>query len=71
MRVEAQWRMPFGWADVQRKATKEEAAKLIAEFGADAYAKAREAEREARRRRNEKLARFLAKVARRIEIEAK
>ena len=56
---------------MQRKATKEEAAKLIAAFGDGAYAKAREAERDARRRRNDKLARFLDKVARRIVKESK
>jgi Skp family chaperone for outer membrane proteins len=51
---------------MQRKTTKHEAAKLLAEFGEQAYAKAREAEKDARRRRNNKRAKFLANVARRI-----
>jgi hypothetical protein len=55
---------------VQRKATKEEAAKLITAHGERAYAKAREAERKARQARKEKLAKFLDKVARRIAKEA-
>jgi hypothetical protein len=56
---------------MQRKATKDEAAKLIAAYGERAYVRAREAEREARRRRQDKLAKFLDKVARRIVKESK
>jgi len=51
---------------MQRKATKEEAAKFIAQFGSLAWEKALEAERDARRRQQRKRAEFLAKVARRI-----
>lgn len=46
-----------------RKAIKDEADQLISEFGEGAYAKAREAKREARRRGNARLERYLAKVA--------
>jgi hypothetical protein len=46
-----------------RKAVRDEAALLIQDHGADAYAMARSAMREARRRRNGRLERFLAKVA--------
>jgi hypothetical protein len=51
---------------MQRKATKHEAAKMVAQFGEQAYEKAREAERDARRHRNDKRAKFLGNVARRI-----
>ena len=51
---------------MQRKATHDEAAKLIAKHGSAAYEKALAAEREARRKRNTRLALFLEKVARRI-----
>jgi len=56
---------------MQRKATKEEAAKYVAQFGALAREKALEAEREARRRQQRKRADFLAKVARRIAKDEK
>lgn len=49
--------------DMRRQAIKDEAEKLMQEFGAEAYAKAREAMREARRRRNGRLERYFAKVA--------
>jgi hypothetical protein len=52
---------------VLRKTVKDEAEKLIQKFGDDAYAKAREATQDARRRRNARLERYFAKVA--LEIE--
>jgi hypothetical protein len=45
-----------------RLAIKIEAAKFIEQFGPDAYGKAEQAMREARRRRNARLAEFLGKV---------
>ena len=56
---------------MQRKATKDEAAKFIAEFGAAAYEQALEEERAARRRHQRKRADFLGKVARRIDKNGK
>lgn len=47
---------------MRRLATKKEAEKLVEEFGPDAYAKAEEAMRDARRRKNVRRADFLAKV---------
>jgi len=55
---------------MQRKATKDEAAKFIAQCGDAAYEQALEAERAARRQRNMRLARFLEKVARRIALDS-
>ena len=49
-----------------RKVYKEEADRLIAEFGSEAYAQAREAMREARHRRNNRLEHYFAQVAVRI-----
>jgi CHASE3 domain sensor protein len=51
---------------VVRKVVKNEAEKLIQTFGNDAYDKAREAMQDARRRRNARLERYLAKVAQEI-----
>jgi hypothetical protein len=48
---------------VLRKAIKDDAEKLIQTFGNDAHDKAREAMQDARRRRNARLERYLAKVA--------
>jgi hypothetical protein len=48
---------------MRRQAAKEEAERLCREFGGEAYDKAREAMREARRRRNVRLERYFAKVA--------
>ena len=49
-----------------RLAIKKEAEKFINQFGPDAYAKAEQAMREARRRRNVRRAEFLGKVMRHI-----
>ena len=54
---------------MQRTVTKVYAHQLLTEFGANAYEKAKEAERVARRKRNQRLAKFLGKVARRIELD--
>ena len=62
-------RTELGAGRMQRKATKEEAAKFVAEFGDAAHEKALEAERDARRKKNLRLAKFLEKVARRIAID--
>ncbi|MEJ2376038.1 MAG: hypothetical protein P8Y71_11705 [Pseudolabrys sp.] len=51
---------------MRRLVTKNEAEKFIREFGLNAYAKAEEAMREARRRKNVRRAEFLAKVMRHI-----
>jgi tellurite resistance protein len=48
---------------MRQQAIKDEAERLVSEFGSDAYDKAREAMREARRRRNIRLERYFAKVA--------
>lgn len=50
----------------RRQAIKDEAEDMMQEFGAKAYARAWEAMREARRRRNGRLERYFAKVA--VEI---
>ena len=42
---------------------REEAERRVLEFGTDAYGKAREAMREARRRKNARLEKYFAKVA--------
>jgi len=52
-----------GKGNMRRQAIKDEANKLALEFGGEAYDKAREAMREARRRRNIRLERYFAKVA--------
>ena len=46
-----------------RKAVKDEAARLTTDYGERAYETAREAMREARRRRNGRLETYFAKVA--------
>jgi hypothetical protein len=51
-------------------AIRQEANKLIREFGSLAYDKALEAARAARRRRNVRLEKYLAKVAQEIERNA-
>lgn len=48
-------------------AIKQEAEKLICQYGPTAYEKALEEARAARRHRNVRLAKFLAKVAEKIE----
>jgi hypothetical protein len=48
---------------MRKQAIKEEAERLAVEFGDAAYGKAREAMREARRRKNVRLERYFAKVA--------
>jgi hypothetical protein len=48
---------------MRQQAIKDEASKLVSEFGDGAYEKAREAMREARWRRNLRLERYFAKVA--------
>jgi hypothetical protein len=54
---------------MHRKATKEEAAKFVAQHGEAAHEKVLEAERDARRKQNVRLAKFLEKVARRIATD--
>jgi hypothetical protein len=54
---------------MQRKATKEEAAKFVAQYGEAAHEKVLEAERDARRKQNVRLAKFSEKVARRIATD--
>jgi hypothetical protein len=49
--------------DMRQQAIKDEASKLVSEFDSGAYEKAREAMREARRRKNMRLERYFAKVA--------
>lgn len=44
-------------------AIREEAERLVLEFGTEAYSKAREAMREARRRKNTRLESYFAKVS--------
>jgi hypothetical protein len=54
---------------MRHKAIKVEAERLLNEFGPMAYEKAVAAERAARRKRDKRLATFLAEVVRRIAIE--
>jgi hypothetical protein len=57
---------------MRRQAIKEEAAQLMREYGEDAYDRAREAMREARRRKHIQLERYFAKVAVKIaELEGR
>jgi hypothetical protein len=51
-------------ARMQRKQTKIQAERLLADYGPAAYEKALEAERTARRKQDKRLAKFLGKVAR-------
>lgn len=48
---------------MRRQVITDKASKLVSEFGTGAYVKAREAMREARRRRNLRLERYFAQVA--------
>jgi hypothetical protein len=48
---------------MRQQAIKDQAHKPVSEFGSEAYDRAREAMREARRRRNLRLERYFAKVA--------
>ena len=54
---------------MRRKAVIAEAQRLIEQFGPDAYENAYELARDAKRRRNPRLAAFHAAVARQIEKE--
>jgi hypothetical protein len=54
---------------MQRKATIVEAHRLLNEFGPEAYEKVLAAEGSARRKRDQRLAKFLSRVARRILID--
>lgn len=53
---------------MRRRAINNEAEKLLTEFSGDAYDKAREAMKEARKRRNLRLERYFAQVALRIAV---
>lgn len=48
---------------MKASAIREEAERLVLEFGTDAYDRAREAMREARRRKNARLERYFSKVS--------
>jgi len=51
---------------MQQKAVKEEADRLVCEYGTEAYSAAREAMRLAKQRKNSRLERYFAKIA--VEI---